>query len=112
MSLQQLLDQNLAPRLATALAHRFPRIAHVEDFGLQQKPDADIWRFAREGGWTIITKDSDFADLAILHGPPPQVIWIRLGNCPTARIMEVLEGACARILLLSTQPDQAVIEIA
>lgn len=28
----------------------------------------------------ILTRDTDFFDRIILHGPPPKVIWVRLGN--------------------------------
>lgn len=29
----------------------------------------------------IVSKDQDFREMAILKGTPPQVIWVRLGNC-------------------------------
>ena len=43
--------------------------------------DRAIWRIAN--GLTIVTLDSDFADLAALFGPPPKVIWLRCGNQTT-----------------------------
>ena len=42
----------------------------------------------------IVTKDSDFDNLAVIHGSTPKVIWIRLGNCTTASI-EILLRTCA-----------------
>jgi predicted nuclease of predicted toxin-antitoxin system len=38
----------------------------------------------------IATKDWDFVQLSSLHVQPPKVIWLRLGNCSTANVEEVL----------------------
>ena len=37
-----------------------------------------------------MTKDEDFHRLSVLHGPPPKVIWIRLGNCSTDEVIRLL----------------------
>ena len=42
--------------------------------------------------YMIASKDSDFRQLAFLFGPPPKVIWLRVGNCPTAAIAAVLRS--------------------
>jgi len=41
-------------------------------------------------GFTITSKDEDFHQLSFLYGPPPKVVWVRLGNCTTADIEETL----------------------
>ena len=33
-----------------------------------------------------MSKDSDFRQLAFLHGPPPKVVWLRIGNVTTVEI--------------------------
>lgn len=38
----------------------------------------------------LISKDEDFQRLSILHGPPPKVIWLQLGNCSTEDIARLL----------------------
>ena len=38
----------------------------------------------------IVTKDEDFHRISVLLGPPPKVIWIRLGNCATADVGALL----------------------
>jgi len=38
----------------------------------------------------IVTKDEDFHRLSVLHGGPPKVIWLRLGNCSTGDIIRLL----------------------
>jgi hypothetical protein len=52
-----LLDENLSPRLATSLADLYPGSAHVTAHDLGQAPDEAVWAFAREHGYTLVTKD-------------------------------------------------------
>jgi len=64
-----LFDQNLSRRLVTILATEFPDSAHVGPLGLDTAPDREIWDYAAEHGYVIASKDSDFRQLAFLHGP-------------------------------------------
>ena len=38
----------------------FPESMHVRDCGLKGFPDEDVWEYARNNGFTIVSKDSDF----------------------------------------------------
>lgn len=53
--------------------------------GLAEAGDVDVWAYARAAGLTLVSKDSDFVDLAIVRGIPPWVVWIQAGNQPTSR---------------------------
>jgi predicted nuclease of predicted toxin-antitoxin system len=88
-----LVDQNLPPIIAEFLQRDFPGSAHVRDVGLRDALDSEVWRYARDEGFTIMSKDSDFRQRAFLFGHPPKVIWIRTGNCPTARLWGTVEGS-------------------
>jgi Uncharacterized protein conserved in bacteria len=35
--------------------------------------DIDIWKFAKENGFVIVTQNSDFNDLNSLYGFPPRL---------------------------------------
>lgn len=85
-----LFDNNLSPRLPSLLAAQFPGAVHVQQLGLAEADDQVVWEYARVHGFTIVTKDDDFRQLAFVHGAPPQVIWVHLGNCSTADIALVL----------------------
>jgi predicted nuclease of predicted toxin-antitoxin system len=37
-----------------------------------------------------VTKDADFSELNTLHGFPPKVIWLQLGNCTTKQVENLL----------------------
>ena len=92
-----LLDHNLSPRLVSKLAANFPETLHVRDVELHSAPDEAVWDFALQHGYTIVSKDSDFHQLAFLKGPPPKVIWIRLGNCSTSDIEALLRRSVEQI---------------
>lgn len=63
----------------------------MRQFGLQGADDEVVWNFAREHGYTIVSKDSDFRQRSFLFGAPPKVVWIRRGNCTTADIERILK---------------------
>lgn len=85
-----LLDNNLSPRIAAALQRAYPGTAHVREFELQRAPDTRIWEFAKSQGFVIASKDADFHQRSFLYGPPPKVVWIRLGNCAVDETLSVL----------------------
>lgn len=100
-----LFDENLSPRLATALAEVFPDSAHVHRMGLGSATDNEVWEYARSNGYTLVSKDSDFHELSLLRGYPPKVIWIRRGNCTTGEIENLLRRATPQIRGLHEDPE-------
>jgi predicted nuclease of predicted toxin-antitoxin system len=87
---RRLLDENLAARIVGAVSDLHPGSVHVSDIGLFRASDLTIWDRARQEGFVIVSKDEDFQRLSIFEGPPPKVIWIRLGNCSTEDIIRLL----------------------
>jgi hypothetical protein len=57
-----------------------------------------------------MTRDSDFVRLLHDHGPPPQILWIRLGITSNARIRAALEATFDRAMAL-LQHGEALVEI-
>jgi predicted nuclease of predicted toxin-antitoxin system len=85
-----LFDQNLSYKLCTQFPDIFPDSGHVRVLGLAQSADRDLWQFAGANGYTLVTLDADFAELAALRGPPPKVIWLRCGNQPTLTVARLM----------------------
>ena len=110
-SVKLLLDENLSRRLAPALQGRFPGTTQVALAGLQQASDAEIWKFAREHGFAIVTKDDDFSGLQDMHGYPPKLIVLRLGNCNNQQVLETLLASADVLVQLLEQRDTGLIEI-
>ena len=86
-----LFDQNLSPRLVRILADAYPGSSHVRDLGLHSADDESIWEWARHEGFVIVSKDEDFHQRSFLLNHPPKVIWVRLGNCSTDDIAQLLK---------------------
>jgi predicted nuclease of predicted toxin-antitoxin system len=85
-----LFDENLSARLVPALADAYPGSAHLAEVGLLGAPDGAVWDYAAAGGYLLVTKDEDFQRLSVVRGPPPKVVWVRLGNCATADVARLL----------------------
>ncbi len=85
-----LFDQNLSPRLVQRLADLYPGSIHVRHVGLHSADDEAVWAYARDLGFTIVSKDSDFRQFSFLRGHPPKIVWIWHGNCSTGEIQDVL----------------------
>lgn len=102
-----LFDQNLSPRLVIKLEDYFPASTHVVTHVLDHASDETVWVFAREHGYTLVTKDSDFHELSLLKGAPPKVVWIRRGNCTTHQIEAILRKHASDIqtLIESSESD-------
>ena len=85
-----LFDENLSPKLARRLADLFPDSLHVRDVGLKAADDPSIWDYAKDNDSMIVSKDADMHDLSLVFGSPPKVIWVRLGNCSTSEVENLL----------------------
>jgi predicted nuclease of predicted toxin-antitoxin system len=87
-----LFDQNLSPQLPRSLSDLYPDSVHIRDIGLRDTTDTVIWKHAREHGFVIVSKDSDFQQRSLLLGHPPKFVWLRIGNCPTNTIKNLLRN--------------------
>jgi predicted nuclease of predicted toxin-antitoxin system len=85
-----LFDENLSHKLAERLSNLFPDSTHVRNVGLKASDDPDVWKYAVDNGFAIISKDADMHDRSLLFGFPPKVIWIRLGNCSTEAVEDLI----------------------
>lgn len=85
-----LFDENLSPKLVKLLGDLFPDSLHVRDVGLNRADDSVVWKFAQDNSLTICSKDSDMHQRSFVLGFPPKVVWVRLGNCSTADVEDLL----------------------
>jgi predicted nuclease of predicted toxin-antitoxin system len=104
--LKLLFDQNLSPGLPR-LANEFPGSVHVRDVGLARALDREVWEYARQGGFCLVSKDEDFHQMSFLEGAPPKVIWLRLGNCTVEEVALRLVEGLDRIGRFEADPDGA-----
>lgn len=85
-----LLDENLSRRIVPFLETDFPGSTQVALIGMERASDEEIWRYAKDSGFCIVTKDADFYDLSLIRGVPPKVIWIKSGNATRLAVVQAL----------------------
>jgi predicted nuclease of predicted toxin-antitoxin system len=104
-----LFDENLSRKLVVRLAELYPESAHVVEVDLQERPDREIWEFAKSRDLVIVSTDSDFYELATTLGPPPKVIWLRRWTHPTRDAERVLRREAIRITEFLADPELGVL---
>jgi len=88
--LKLLFDNNISHRLVARIGDIFPKSTQVMLKNLDESSDLDIWKYAKQNEYTIVTKDSDFNDIVIHKGTPPKIIWLKIGNCKVSEIEKIL----------------------
>jgi len=106
-----LFDENLPARLIRSVSDSFPGSSHVSTVGLSSSPDEEVWEFARDNGFTLVSKDSDFHQMSFVRGYPPKVVWMRLGNCSVAELEAVLTASIALIREFVESKQESVLLI-
>jgi predicted nuclease of predicted toxin-antitoxin system len=104
-------DEPLPEELCEALADIFPNSLHIRLLGQGGAPDTIVWDLARQHGCLVVSKDEDFHRLALLRGAPPKFVWIRLGNCTTNDIVQLLRRRHNDILQFDEQHEATVLEL-
>lgn len=87
-----LLDQNLSFKISKRINDLLPETKHVSDINLSNSNDLDIWYYAKNNNFCIVTFDSDFIDISVLNGFPPKIIWLRIGNSATESVIQTLRN--------------------
>jgi predicted nuclease of predicted toxin-antitoxin system len=106
-----LFDQNLSRRLPALLTAEFPGCEQVLLAGLATADDRTVWAYAATRGLAIVSKDADFVQLSAALGPPPKVVWLRVGNGPTRDVVALLRAREADIRAFLADPATALLEL-
>jgi predicted nuclease of predicted toxin-antitoxin system len=103
-----LLDENLSDRVIPQILDLYPASTHVKSHGLIHSDDAEIWSFARQHGYVIVSKDADFHQRSLVFGHPPKLVFLRVGNCPTGRITQLLRSSYNLLTEFDSDPTGSV----
>ncbi|BAZ30300.1 hypothetical protein NIES4074_27560 [Cylindrospermum sp. NIES-4074] len=104
-----LLDENLSDRIISQITDLYPESVHVKTLALIQSEDLLIWEYAKANNFVIVSKDSDFHQRSILYGHPPKFIYLRIGNCPTSRIVQILRNNYATIIQFYNTEQESIL---
>lgn len=109
--LKLLLDENLSRRILPALVLRFPGSSHVVAQGLSAAGDEEVWTWARTHDFVIVTKDEDFHTLSDLHGHPPRVVRLALGNSSNEQVLQMLIRQADHLERAFADPQIGLVEL-
>ncbi len=104
-----LLDENLSDRVVPEILDLYPDSTHVKSHGLIHIDDALIWSFAQQHGYTIVSKDGDFHQRSLVFGHPPKLVFLRVGNCSTTRITQLLRSDYVLLSEFESDPNASVL---
>jgi predicted nuclease of predicted toxin-antitoxin system len=86
-----LLDANISHKIIDALKVHFEDCAHVNFIGLSNPAkDIEIWNFAFEKDYMIVTNDEDFLYFMMAKKFPPKLILLRTGNQSSSNLKNIL----------------------
>lgn len=106
-----LFDQNISHRLLNSIRDIFPDAVQVRELGLENQSDKQIWEFAKEHHFLIVTFDADFYDFSLVWGHPPKIIWLRTYNQTTKNVEEILRKHLQTIQVFYNDSNLACLEI-
>jgi predicted nuclease of predicted toxin-antitoxin system len=82
---------------------------HVRGVGLLGAPDGHVWAYARDHGFTILSKDNDFRPRSFLDGAPPKVVWLHVGNASTQLIHDLLRRSVSQLTSFDVDAEAALL---
>ena len=105
-----LVDNQLPPALARMIQSDLGSEAlHVTDIGMRNASDVQVWEYASTHAKILISKDDDFLRLFLI-APTARLVWVRIGNCRRAVLLEVFRRMWPQIVERLEQHD-TVIEV-
>ena len=103
-----LLDENLSDRIIHRIIDLYPNSEHLKTLGLINTDDGLIWKYAKANDFVIVSKDSDFHQRSLVYGHPPKFIYLRIGNCPTSKIMQLLRNNFDMIIQFERSETESI----
>jgi len=105
------IDARPPPSLCEWLRQTFGlKSSHVQDAGLRDADDSDVFAALRRPHQVVLTKDEDFIDIVTRLGPPPQMLWVRVGNCGNTDLRSFRQAVLPAALEALDRGD-AVVEL-
>lgn len=103
-----LIDNQLPRALAKHLEQKGLTSSHVDDLGLDQADDRDIWAHAGANDFVIVSKDADFLHLSVADPNGPAFVWVRLGNCRKAALLAAFDRVLSSLMQALNQGDKVI----
>lgn len=86
-----LVDNQLPDALCNFLTAHGHQSKHVLNLRMDEATDLEIWKYATNGDWIVVSKDEDFLHLANRPGDAGKLLWVRIGNCRRETLLQTFE---------------------
>lgn len=107
-----LLDENLSDRIINRIIDLYPDSEHVKTLALTNTDDVVIWEYAKSNDFVIVSKDSDFHQRSLVYGHPPKFVYLRIGNSPTSKIVQILRDNFEIIVKFEESKTESILVLA
>ncbi len=107
-----LLDENLSDRIIYRIIDLYPNSEHVKTLALTNTDDVLIWDCAKANNFVIVSKDADFHQRSLLYGHPPKFVYLRIGNSPTSKIVQILRDNFDTIIQFGDSKVESILVLA
>jgi predicted nuclease of predicted toxin-antitoxin system len=107
-----LLDENLSDRIIYKIIDLYPGSEHVKTLALTNTDDGIIWEYAKANDFVVVSKDADFHQRSLLYGHPPKFVYLRIGNSPTSKIVEILRDNLDIIIQFGSADSESILVLA
>jgi predicted nuclease of predicted toxin-antitoxin system len=107
------LDTHISPIIAKWLQEEFAIVAKsAYSLELHGLSDIEIYHKAKDNGNVIIvSKDSDLDQIISLHGSPPKLVALKIGNCDNRILFAVLKANLMQAIRMLFDFNKDIIEI-
>ena len=85
-------------------------MVHLFDLEMNLASDLDIWKYAGQNDYVVISKDEDFIRWQADVRNSPRFVWVRTGNCKNKELIDtMISNLPAVIELLNSGSDMVEI---
>jgi predicted nuclease of predicted toxin-antitoxin system len=105
-----LVDNQLPGLLTNFIRTTGHQCDHVLEHGMEEQSDAEIWEFAKQHDTIVISKDEDFVHLANRINDTGRLLWVRIGNCRKAHLLQRFHDSFANAIQ-SFEEGMRIVEI-
>ena len=74
--------------------------------------DGIIWEYASVNAFVIVSKDADFHQRSLLYGHPPKFVYLRIGNSPTSKIVQILRDNFGMVTQFGDRQSESILVLA
>ena len=106
-----LFDQNISFRVVKQLRPNWSDFIHVSNCKLIDAPDNEIWAYAKQSNYCIVTHDDDFDDLFSIYGHPPKVVKLKTGNLSNSQTIMIINKHAETIQQFLNNSDEGFLTI-